>query len=119
MNKATNDNKGKWDKLQRLLPSLTSLSAIYDRASIKDKHSLVKAVFKHAITFSEGAFRTPFISEVFAHNYLNIKEKGLLFVEQPSVFSGANPFCSPKGKFLEHLLEFLEVVEPILHDLTQ
>jgi hypothetical protein len=95
MNKSNKDGKGKWDKLQRILPSLTSLNALYERASIRDKHSLIKAVFKHAITFSEGAFRTPSISELFAHNYLAIREKGLLFVEQPCVFSGANPFCSP------------------------
>ena len=95
MNKASQNNKGKWDRLYRLLPSLTTLDAIYERATIKDKHALVKAVFKHAITFSEGAFRTPFISELFAHNCLNIKEKWLLFVEQPLVFSEVNPFCSP------------------------
>jgi hypothetical protein len=32
---------------------------------------------------------------LFAYNYFNIKHRGLLFVEQSSVFSGANPFCSP------------------------
>jgi hypothetical protein len=85
----------KWDRLHKVLPCLTSLNTIYDRASITDKHSLIKAVFKHAITFSDSAFRTSFISEVFAHNYLNIKEKWLLLLEQPVVFSGANPFCSP------------------------
>ncbi|HVW97074.1 MAG TPA: recombinase family protein [Mucilaginibacter sp.] len=95
MNKSNKDSKGRWDRLQRILPSLTSLNALYDRASIKDKHCLIKGVFKHAVTFSEGAFRTPCISELFEHNYLIIKEKGLLLVEQPSVFLGVNPFCSP------------------------
>jgi len=95
MNKLNINNKSKWEKLYKLLPSLTSLSDIYERASIKHKHILIKGVFKHAITFSEEAFRTPSINELFAHNYLNIKEKGLLFVEQPVVFSGENPFCSP------------------------
>jgi hypothetical protein len=49
---------------------------------------------------------------------LKDKEKGLLFVEQPLVFSGANPFCNPEGKFFEHLLTFLEAVEPIVDNRT-
>ncbi|HJP63554.1 MAG TPA: recombinase family protein, partial [Mucilaginibacter sp.] len=89
------DNKGVWGRLQNVLPKLTSLAEIYEQASIKFKHQLIRAVFKHPITFSEGAFRTPSISELFMHNYLKIKEKGLLLVEQPSVFSGQSPFCSP------------------------
>ena len=78
-----------------ILPRLISLDAIYERASIKHKHTLIKAVFKHAISFSEGAFRTPSIGELFTHNYLNIKEKGLLLLEQPFVFSGKHPLRSP------------------------
>ena len=97
LSKLNADNKSVWDRLQNLLPKLTSLSEIYDRTSIKYKHQLIRAVFKHPITYSNGTFRTPSISELFAHNYLAIKEKGLLLVEQPSVFSGQIPFCSPEG----------------------
>ena len=39
------------------------------------------------------------MDETFVHNYLSVKEKGLLFVEQPSVFSGANPLSSPYSRF--------------------
>jgi hypothetical protein len=53
------------------------------------------------------------MSDAFADKYLNANKKGLLFVEQPLVFSGQTPFCSPKGKYFEHLLEFLEAIESI------
>lgn len=95
LNNLNSKNKNTWERLQTLLPNLTSLADIYERATVKYKHLLIRAVFKHPITFSEGAFRTPLISDLFAHNYLAVKEKGLLLVEQPLVFSGANPFCSP------------------------
>jgi hypothetical protein len=52
-------------------------------------------VFKQNLTFSDGMFRTPFINEIFYDNYLILNEKGLLFVEQPSVFLGQNPVSSP------------------------
>jgi hypothetical protein len=52
-------------------------------------------VFKHNLVYSEGAFRTPSINDAFSLNYLNANKKGLLFVEQPLVFSGQNPFSSP------------------------
>ncbi|MDB5124810.1 MAG: site-specific recombinase, invertase Pin [Mucilaginibacter sp.] len=90
-----NSNKTKWERCNQLLPSLTSLADIYEKTTIKYKHLLIKAVFKHAITYSEDAFRTPSINDLFAGNYLKVKEKGLLFVEQPLVFSGSTPFCSP------------------------
>ena len=95
LHKLEQDNKGKWERLQTVLPTLTTLAEVYEKTSVKYKQLLVKAVFKHAITFSEDTFRTPSISELFSHNYLKAKEKGLLFVEQPSVFSGANPSRSP------------------------
>ncbi len=61
-----------------------------------------------------GAFRTPSLNDAVALNYLDANRKGLLFVEQPLVFFGQNPFSSPKGKFFEHLMEILEGLETII-----
>jgi len=75
--------------------ALTNLFDVYEKANLSAKNMLVKAVFKHHLVYSEGAFRTPSINDAFALNYLKANEKGLLFVEQPLVFSGQNPLCSP------------------------
>lgn len=91
ISKLNANNQGTWERLKHVFPNLTSLAEVYERASIKLKHKLIRAVFKHPITFSEGAFRTPSINDIFALNYDKIKEKGLLFVEQPSQIL----FCSP------------------------
>ncbi len=89
------DESDKWARFEKLFPALTNLLEIYEKANISAKNKLVKAVFKHNLSYSEGAFRTPPINDAFALNYLNANKKGLLFVEQPLVFSGQNPFCSP------------------------
>lgn len=44
----------------------------------------MREVFKQGLTFKDGAFRTPSINPAFEHNLLILKEKGLLFLEQPS-----------------------------------
>jgi len=93
--KASAKRRTKWDKLHKLLPHLCRIKDIYENCTLLNKHKLIRVVFKHNLTFSEGTFRTPHINEAFAHNYLTIKEKGLLLVEQPSVFLGSTPVCSP------------------------
>jgi site-specific DNA recombinase len=57
LHKLEKSNKSKWERLNTVLPSLTTLADIYERTTIKYKHLLVKAVFKHNITYSEDAFR--------------------------------------------------------------
>jgi len=90
-----NSGPDKWQQLERFMPALTNVFDIYEKAKISAKINLVKGVFKHNLVYSEGAFRTPSISEAFAYNSLKAKEKWLLFVEQPLVFSRQNPFSSP------------------------
>jgi site-specific DNA recombinase len=77
-------NGDRLDEQLALLPHLASLSAMFEKANINQKHSLLKGVFKHGMTYSEGAFRTPWINPAFTHNLQIINKKGLLFLEQPS-----------------------------------
>jgi site-specific DNA recombinase len=86
----------KWQRLEKLLPELINIQNVYERLKpITAKIHMVKTVFKHNIVYSEGGFRTPSMSEAFEDKYLNANKKGLLFLEQPLVFSGQTPFCSP------------------------
>lgn len=85
----------KLNRLEELIPKLTSLKNIYQISSLQRKQSLLRGVFKHTLTYSEGAFRTLQIDETFSPNSLKAKEKGLLFEEQPTNVWGKIPFCSP------------------------
>lgn len=86
----------KWKRMEKLLPELKNIQSMYERLKpVNARVNMVKTVFKHNIVYSEGGFRTPSMSDAFADKYLNANKKGLLFVEQPLVFSGQTPFCSP------------------------
>lgn len=85
----------KLKRLDQLMPKLSSLKNIYQISDLRRKQSLIRGVFKHKLTYSDGAFRTPKVDEAFSINSLKAKEKGLLYEEQPSDVWGQIPFCSP------------------------
>ena len=75
----------------------TDLKAIFKKATIFQKHSILREVLKGGLTYVGDAFRTPFLHPALAHNELIIKEKGLLFVEQPDQNFGESTGCSAIG----------------------
>lgn len=81
LTKVQDDN---FNEQLRLLPYLVSVPAIYEKANLNQKHSLLNGVFKHGLSYGEGAYRTPYVNPAFRHNLLKINKKGLLFIEQPS-----------------------------------
>lgn len=94
--KATiNVTDNKWKRIEALLPELTSLKNIYKIATLPRKQALIRGVFKHKLTYSEGAFRTPDVDAAFSANVLTAKEKGLLFLEQPNKIWDQISSCSP------------------------
>lgn len=72
----------KMSKLTALLPLLKSIKDIYSRATITDKQTLVRAVFKHKLVYSDNKFRTPYVEPYILSNSLKAKEKGLLEIEE-------------------------------------
>ena len=94
LNKQNDDNLS---SAVHLIPALFDLKAIFKKATIFQKHSILREVFKGGLTYVEDAFRTPFLHPALAHNKLIIKEKGLLFVEQPSQNFGESTGCSAIG----------------------
>ncbi len=86
-----------WITAEKLLPSLTNIPEIFEKANIFQKHSILREVFKAGLMFNEGSFRTPFINPALSHNLLILKEKGLLFLEQPSQDLNKITMCSEIG----------------------
>jgi hypothetical protein len=71
-------------------------------------------VIKGGLTYVGDAFRTPFLHPALAHNELIIKEKGLLFAEQPDQNFGESTGCSGNGTSFEHLQALLAIFESIM-----
>ena len=67
-----------------VLPYMLNLPQIFEDSTIGQQHAIIKQVFKRGLTFRQGSFRTPWINPEFESNLLILKEKGLLFLEQPS-----------------------------------
>lgn len=90
------------------------IPSIFEKADILDQHALIREVFKHDITYSDGACRTLSMNPMFTHNVFEFKEKGLLFLEQPSSKMEVIPIRTGNDEFFEHLSGFMEVLERIL-----
>jgi len=56
---------------------------------------VIRAVFEQKNSYSDGAFRTPYIEPAFYSNSLKAKKKGLLNKEQPFPIWEKSLFCSP------------------------
>ncbi|MDB5159360.1 MAG: site-specific recombinase, invertase Pin [Mucilaginibacter sp.] len=87
--------EGKMEQQLGMLPHLTDLNAVYEKTTLNQKHAFLRGVFKHGLAYSEGAFRTPWITPVLWHNLLKVNKKGLLFVEQSFAENEAISFGAP------------------------
>ena len=82
------------DLIERLIPNLSNLHEIYEKGNITQKHTILRGVFKDSLTWGQDMFRTTFIDPTFNGNLLKIKQKGLLFNEQPLEILDVNPFST-------------------------
>lgn len=64
--------------LQNNLEMLADLKKVYLQSDIMQKREFVKLVFDSNLYYQEGVYRTPTMMNIFSHNYLIMKEKGLL-----------------------------------------
>jgi hypothetical protein len=46
------------------------MKRVYDELLLEDRNVLLKEVFKGNLMYSEGAFRIPYVNEVFRNNVL-------------------------------------------------
>lgn len=78
-----NQNQDKvYTKLYENLERLTNLGYIYRHAETLDKQELVRLGFDNNLYYQNGLYRTPTMIEELSHNYLIMKEKGLLIYEK-------------------------------------
>lgn len=96
-----------------LLPYLINLTAIFEKMPVSGQHVIMREVFKQGLTFKDGAFRTPSINPAFEHNLLILKEKGLLFLEQPGDVLDGSPSGTPVGIRTPSLLIRSQMLYPV------
>ena len=59
---------------------------MHAKTNLAGKQALIKKVFEPGITYESDIPQTPYVDPAFMHNMQNLKEKGLLLIEQPEGF---------------------------------
>ncbi len=112
-----NDLDFKWNKLQAILPKMTSLKDIYLMSTPVVWQKLLRTVFEGNLTYLEGRFRTPKVHPGLRPNILIAKQKGLLETEKPLTDFSEISRCTECTDYFEHLERFCMILEPIIQDL--
>lgn len=86
--------KSIFDELDEAIPLLTNLKSLYCEVSLEGKQLLLKTGFELGIIYDGSRLRTAMINPALVDNYFNMKEKGLLLVEQPDEFLLKNYSCT-------------------------
>ena len=86
-----------WAKYSENLHKLTNLQYLYSIADMHSKKSFIELVFDSKLTYSNSSYRTTFLLPTFGLKAAPLKEKGLLLVEQPSVFLSKTALSAPDG----------------------
>ena len=80
------DKHTMFDRLDEAIPMLCDLRNLYISTTLEGQQLLLKKVFEVGLMYDGHILRTPMINPALVDNYLNMKNKGLLLVEQPDDF---------------------------------
>lgn len=83
-----------YQRLNELLPKIGDLKTAFNAMDLTKQQQFINVVFDNSLYYANESYRTPKLLELFSHKELELKEKGLLFVEQPSVNLGETPLRS-------------------------
>jgi hypothetical protein len=88
------DKQTIFNRLEEGIPLLCNLRNLYISTTLEGQQMLLKKVFEVGIKYDGRVLRTPMINPALVDNYLAIKEKGLLVVEQPDDFLQKSWSCT-------------------------
>ena len=106
---ANTENNVYFDRLNILLPKLKDLRKAFEEMDIMAKQQFVNTVFDHSLSHDGEIYRTPFIHELFSHNSLKLKEKGLLKIDSPLKKIGETPLRREKESWLQNFKKLLDI----------
>lgn len=101
------NNEYLYSMIEQATPKLLDLKKTFFRFSIQKQHLLINTIFNNYLSFDGKVGRTAFLSPLFKHNELVLKEKGLLLVEQSVKIFGITPISAPYGSLFEPILAIL------------
>lgn len=86
-----------YQRLNALLPKIGDLKTAFNAMDLTKQQQFINVVFDNSLYYANESYRTPKLLELFSHKELELKEKGLLLVEQSSINLGETPIRSENG----------------------
>jgi hypothetical protein len=65
------------------LSTISDIQGAFNGFAIPHKHRFIREVFDNSLSYAGRVYRTPYLHNLFRHNELILRDKRLLFVEQP------------------------------------
>jgi hypothetical protein len=100
-----------WTRYSKHLTRLNDISNIYNSGDMQSKKSFINMVFDNKLSYQKEGYRTLYLNPLFQSKAALVKEKGLLFIEQPLDFLGKTPLCAPSDTSIEHLVQLLAWID--------
>ena len=102
-----------WAKYSKHIDKLKDINYLYNTADVLGKKHFIGMVFNNKLYYQDGSYRTPYLLSQFLSKAAPLKEKGLLLVEQPSVFLSKTALSAPDGNNIEHLIKLLVWIDSL------
>jgi hypothetical protein len=96
-----------WEKHDLIMKSIADVAATFNGFSITHKHRFIRSVFDNSLSYADGVYRTPYLHSLFRHNELILRDKRLLFVEQPVRKIGEKLRCARDGILISLTYNYL------------
>jgi hypothetical protein len=87
-------DKQVFGQLEEAIPVLRNLKHLYIGCSLEGQQILLRRLFEVGSLHEGHIVRTPSLNPAFIDHYFNMKEKGLLIVEQPEDFLLKSRSCT-------------------------
>jgi DNA invertase Pin-like site-specific DNA recombinase len=102
-----------WKLFHEQIHRLTDIHYLFHEAELLQKRVFIRQVFGVGFHYFEGAYRTPYLLPLLNHNTLILKQKKLLYVEQPKQLVAEIERSTPTGSTVELHSSFLQLVAEI------
>ncbi|WP_432327692.1 recombinase family protein [Mucilaginibacter sp. P25] len=91
------DPKSGYKLVSNHLTMLTDMEYVYNQATTIEKREFISMVFDSNLYYENGIYRTPTMMPSLSHNYLIMKEKGLLELTKKGISNWKSLRVEPEG----------------------
>lgn len=110
LNELSQSGQVYWDKMNAALPKLHDIRGAFEAMPLYMQQQFLNIVFDNSLTHDGLSYRTLFLHPLFSHNELELKEKGLLVVEQSSASLGLTPVRTAYGSLFEQFFSICDLL---------